>query len=80
MVDVIHLNDEHVDYYYYYLFLDLMQVMVIQVYADEVDIENKKNHFVLEEEKEVVQKMLVVDAYKIMDLLIAKMNYPMMYH
>jgi len=57
-----------------------MQVMVIQVYADEVDIENKKNHFVLEEEKEVVQKMLVVDAYKIMDLLIAKMNYPMMYH
>ena len=51
MMDVIHLNDEHVDYY---LFLDLMQVMVIQVYVDEVDIENKKNHFVLEEE-ELVQ-------------------------
>jgi len=53
MKDLLHSNVEHVDYY---LFLDLMPVMVIQVYVDEVDIENKKNHFVLEEEK-VVQMM-----------------------
>jgi hypothetical protein len=53
MKDLLHSNVEHVDYY---LFLDLMPVMVIQVYVDEVDIENKKNHFVLEEE-EVVQMM-----------------------
>ena len=57
MMDVVHLNDEHAGYY---LFLDLMQVMVIRAYDDEVDIENKKNHFVLEvkeqeeEEEEVV--------------------------
>jgi hypothetical protein len=45
MMDVIHLHDEHVDYY---LFLDLMEVMVVvQMFDDVVDIENKKNHFVL---------------------------------
>jgi hypothetical protein len=45
MMDVIHSNDEH------YLFLDLMKVTTIRVSVDEVDIENKKNHFVLEEEE-----------------------------
>jgi hypothetical protein len=75
MMDVIHL---HVDYS---LFHDLMQLMVIQVYVDEVDIENKKNHFVLQVKEEMVQQLLaVLDAYKIMDLLIAKMNYPVVYH
>jgi hypothetical protein len=54
MMDLVHLNVEHVDYL---LFLDLIQVMEIQVYVDEVDIENKKNHFLLEEEEEVVQMM-----------------------
>jgi hypothetical protein len=48
MMDGVHLNVEHVDYY---LLLDLMEVMVIQLYVDVVDIENKKNHFVLEEVK-----------------------------
>jgi hypothetical protein len=59
----------------YSLVHDWMQLMVIQEYADEVDIENRKNHWVLE-----MLSIAVVDAYKIMDLLIAKMNYPMMYH
>jgi hypothetical protein len=75
MMDLIHLNDEHVDYD---LFLDLLPVMVIQMYVDEVDIENKKNHFVLKEEVEV--QVEVVDEYKIMDLVIAKMNYPVLFH
>jgi hypothetical protein len=44
-MDALHLIDEHVDYY---LFLDLMQVMAVQMFDDMVDIENKKNHFELE--------------------------------
>jgi hypothetical protein len=44
MMDALHLIDEHVDYY---LFLDLMQVMAVQMFDDMVDIENKKNHFEL---------------------------------
>ncbi len=68
-MDVIDLNVD------YSLFLDWLQLMVIQEYVDEVDIENKKNYFLL---KKV--SIAVVDAYKIMDLLIAKMNYPKMYH
>jgi hypothetical protein len=69
MMDLIDLNVD------YSLFLDWLQLMVIQEYVDEVDIENKKNYFLL---KKVL--IAVVDAYKIMDLLIAKMNYPKMYH
>jgi hypothetical protein len=69
MMDLIDLNVD------YSLFLDWLQLMVIQEYVDEVDIENKKNYFLL---KKV--SIAVVDAYKIMDLLIAKMNYPKMYH
>jgi hypothetical protein len=60
MMDVVHSNDEHADYY---LFLDLVQVMAIPSYDDEVDIENKKNHFVLEvkeqEEEEEVEEVVL---------------------
>ena len=50
--------------------------MVIQGCVDGVDIENRKNHLVSTN----LSIAVVVDAYKIMDLLIAKMNYPMVYY
>ena len=55
-----------------------MDVLKIQVHDDEVDIESRRNHLLLEED--VTWSTRTVDGYKIMDLLIAKTNYPMVYH
>lgn len=61
----------------YSLLLDSVQSMAFPMYGDEVDIESRKNHSAWW--KQMMLFVMVV-VHKLMDLLIAKMNYRMMHH